>query len=222
MSAIDLSNFLHQRAETLSLSATIISKKAGISRQTWYRLLNAEVKQARVETLIRVADILQVNFMELSALYTQKQAINRKPLISSVGSDSCSFIRDVNCPLNTMVYREELSEKKWEILNSGNSTWINRTFICVDEELDIRLKQGDQNACSGESSERLTAKNKRITVPLTEPGEHVVLSAWFYAPKTSGTVISFWKVIDEQGEYCFPEKTGLSCQVRVVERAERF
>lgn len=220
MSAIELAEFLKQRASALKLSVTMISNKAGISRQTWYRLVNADVRQARVETLVRVADVLQVNLVELSSLYSQKSPLYKKSLIKVLkeSSDACAFIRDVTYPLNTMVHRGELFEKKWEISNLGNLPWVDRCFVCVDGELDIHLKHSNNRGRVGERGRPLRAQYSCVPVPYTAPGEHVILSAWFRAPETSGTVISFWKLIDESGDYCFPTNTGLSCQVRVVKK----
>lgn len=215
MSALDLSNFLNTRAKELHLSATTISKTVGISRQTWYRLLNADVQQARIETLMRIAEVLQVSLMELSSLYTKQHTIRQS-------NDACSFIRDVTYPLNAMVKGQQRFEKRWEIINLGSIPWVNRRLICVDDSFEMYLKKRDNGLPIRKQTNRLKPQQPSIAIPLTAPGEHVILSASFYTPKTSGTVISFWKMINQHGEFCFPDNTGLSCQVRVVQGASRI
>jgi DNA-binding XRE family transcriptional regulator len=218
MSALDLANFLNTRAKELHLSATTISKTVGISRQTWYRLLNADIQQARIETLMRVAEVLQVNLMELSSLYTNQLTRSQKASVPvGQSNDACSFIRDITYPLNAMVKGQQAFEKKWEIINLGSTPWVNRRLICVDEAFEMHLKRRDNGLLIREQTHRLKPHQASVAIPLTAPGEHVILSASFYAPKMSGTVISFWKMINAQGEYCFPSNTGLSCQVRVVQ-----
>lgn len=220
MSAIDLSRFLHKRAKALNLSATVIASRAGISRQTWYRLLNADVKQARISTLMRVADALQVSLVELACLYHNNKRAGQTGLIHTAqDSDAYVFIRDVTYPLNSMVGKGECFEKTWEIINVGNTAWVDRQLICVDDAFDMRITCS-RNASHATINEQnwLKPRQKRIAIPFTSPGEHVLLSVHFRAPKIAGTLISVWKSIDANGHYCFPQHRGLSCQVRVVER----
>lgn len=217
MSALDLSDFLEVRAKELGLSAMTIANTAGLSRQTWYRLLNADIKQARIETLVRIAEVLQVSLIELSTLYMKKQPAYPKTFGGmTCGNDACSFIRDVNYPLNAMVKRQQVFEKKWEVINIGSTSWVNRRLVCVDDEFDIQLKERNNGLPIRQQTSRLQPRYDSIDVPLTAPREHLILSTSFYAPQDVGTVISFWKMIDAEGQYCFPEDAGLSCQVRVV------
>ncbi len=224
MSAIDLSQFLQQRADRLNFSATRVANKAGISRQTWYRLVNADVQQARISTLTRVADTLQVSLMELSCLYNKKKYSAQKALNpTKQNNDAYVFIRDVTYPLNTMVGKGERFKKTWKFLNAGNTPWVNRRFICVDNEFDMYVKpfNGTSNTLEKKSKNNngLTPLQGNIAIPTTQPGEHLLLSVWFCAPQNTGTMVSLWKTVDAQGDYCYPQHRGSSCQVRVVERS---
>ena len=215
MSAIDLSVFLTKRAGELNLSITAICKMSGVSRSTWHRLINADVKQARVETLCRLSNVLQVDQRKLLSLHSKKSNGITFPFTKS--QDAYSFIRDINYPLNTMVKQEEVFEKSWEIVNLGNICWRNRRLICVDNTLNAQLKKRDCEVDPNRNNGRLNILQESIEIPPTPSGENVKLSVKFQAPKGAGTVISFWKIVDMEGRYCFPENMPLSCQVRVTE-----
>jgi transcriptional regulator with XRE-family HTH domain len=220
MSAIDLSQFLQQRADTLNFSATYVANKAGISRQTWYRLVNADVQQARISTLMRVANTLQVSLIELSCLYNKKKYSAQKSIINTMqDSDAYVFIRDVSYPLNTMVGKGERFKKTWEFFNAGNTPWVNRRFICVDNKFDINIKHPNSDVNKANKNNFLTPLQRSVEVPTTAPGEHLLLSVQFRAPDNTGTMVSLWKTVNAQGNYCYPKHEGSSCQVRVVERS---
>lgn len=213
MSAIDLSHFLHKRAKALNLSAAVIANKAGISRQTWYRLINADVQQARISTLMRVANTLQVSLLELSCLYTKKN-------LTVQNNDAYVFIQDVNYPLNAMVGKDETFEKTWEIINAGRTDWVGRQLICIDSTIDVSIKQANNELYSVTKQHLLLKpQQNRIDIPFTTSGSHVQLSVHFHAPQTVGTRVSLWKMVDAQGHYCFPHHNDLSCQVRAVKRS---
>lgn len=219
MSAIELSNFLKQRANALNFSVTAISKKAGISRQTWYRLINADIKQIRIETLNRVAEALQVSLNDLSYFYIKKQNLQKKQLFKTIYiSDNYPFIKEQTTSLDVLVGEEEVFEQQWKIVNKGKSHWINRRLVCVDEVFSIFVKNTNREL----SSERccnyagLKPKHTYINLPLMAHGDYVIVSMQFSAPKKLGSIISFWKMLNVHGEVCFPDNVGLSCQVNVV------
>jgi transcriptional regulator with XRE-family HTH domain len=224
MSAADLSNFLRQRAKTMGLSAIAISKKAGISRQTWYRLVNSNVKKARIETLERVAGVLQVDLVELSYLYTKQQKLQEAPLISILHiSDDYPFIKIISRPDNALVNKEESFEKQWQLTNKGQSHWINRRLICLDENVNVSPKKAnDHHLHLVKNKQGLRPQEHTIHIPIIAPNEKIILSMPFCAPQNPGTMISFWKMINAKGEACFPDDIGLTCQVSVVENSVCF
>ncbi len=69
MSAQALSLFLLQQMRKQGLSNTQVAQQAGISRQTWYNLLNSGIKETKISTLIRVAEVLEVRPLELLDVY---------------------------------------------------------------------------------------------------------------------------------------------------------
>ena len=69
MSAKDLANYLEQRVAMLGLSKSEAARRADISRQTWYRLLSADVNDAKLSTMVRLAEALDTTPMQLLRLY---------------------------------------------------------------------------------------------------------------------------------------------------------
>lgn len=97
----------------------------------------------------------------------------------------------------------------------GTEPWINRRLICVDENLTVNSVRTDLR----EHQDRLVGlvpTESAIDVPLTLPQEHVILTVEFTAPNYPGTMISHWKMVDEQGEFLFPNSLGIFCKVQVM------
>lgn len=69
MSAQALSLFLRQQMRRRGLSNTEVASRANISRQTWYNLLNSEIKETRLSTLVSVAEVLEVRPLYLLDIY---------------------------------------------------------------------------------------------------------------------------------------------------------
>ncbi|MEZ5449835.1 MAG: helix-turn-helix transcriptional regulator [Thiolinea sp.] len=69
MSAIQVAELLRRRAFESQLSHTEISRKAHISRQTWYRLLNAEVGEAKLSTVVGVCRVLNIDPVDVMGVY---------------------------------------------------------------------------------------------------------------------------------------------------------
>ncbi len=64
-----LSLFLRQQMRKQGLSNTEIASRAGISRQTWYNLLNSDIKETKLSTLISIAEVLSVRPLHLLDVY---------------------------------------------------------------------------------------------------------------------------------------------------------
>lgn len=54
---------------TLDLSITIAAERSGISRQTWHKLKRAEIQEAKISTLVRVARTLKTTVPDLLNIY---------------------------------------------------------------------------------------------------------------------------------------------------------
>ncbi len=69
MSAQALSAFLLQQMRRQGLSNAEVAKRAKISRQTWYNLLNSDIKEIRLSTVMSVAEVLGVRPLQLLDVY---------------------------------------------------------------------------------------------------------------------------------------------------------
>jgi DNA-binding Xre family transcriptional regulator len=69
MSATDLANYMQERMKTLNLSTISAAERSGISRQTWHKLRQADIKEAKLSTLTRVANTLQTTPQQLLSVY---------------------------------------------------------------------------------------------------------------------------------------------------------
>ncbi len=207
MSAKHFSDFIAKRLKELGLSVSDLSKQAGISRATWYRFLNAEIEEAKLSTLIRLAEVLQVTPHRLLRTYFHGKSLRQK-------FDS-GFLNDVTYPDHSLVHVGEEFDKTWAVENTGEKAWVGWFLQCADAFVETRVKLAE----SGEALQLqygLRPHAQRIPIPVVQPSEQVQLTVRFTAPLIPGTYISYWKTVDEHGEWVFPEKMGLNCTVKVV------
>ena len=78
MSALDVAYYIKQRSKCLNLSTATAARLSGLSRQTWHKLLNAEIEEARLSTLVRVSETLHILPTVLIGLYFNGSTIQRK------------------------------------------------------------------------------------------------------------------------------------------------
>lgn len=69
MSGIDLAHYIQERMDALSLSVTAAAERSGVSRQTWHKLMRADIQEAKLSTLMRVARTLETPAPHLFNLY---------------------------------------------------------------------------------------------------------------------------------------------------------
>ena len=77
MSALDLAYHLREQLETLGMTITEASARSGISRQTWHRLLQADIDEAKLSTLVKVANVLETHVLTLLTVYFQRKPIEQ-------------------------------------------------------------------------------------------------------------------------------------------------
>lgn len=71
MSSIDFANYLKSRMNTLNMGPTKAAEISGLTRQTWHKLLRAEVEEAKISTLRKLAKTLKTTPEHLLHLYFQ-------------------------------------------------------------------------------------------------------------------------------------------------------
>lgn len=87
MSAKDLASYLEQRVRNLGLSKSEAARRADVSRQTWYRLLNAEINDAKLSTLIRLSEALETTPLHVLRIYFGEETFSDTPLSRQTNDD---------------------------------------------------------------------------------------------------------------------------------------
>ena len=184
-----------------------LAQKCGFSRATLYNILQGNVAEARLSTLIKLAAVLDAHPLELIKPYFSDTLSERKLAIVTKDYDS-GFLNDVTFPDNSVVLPNEVFIKTWCVLNTGTEPWQDLFLSCQDDcGVDALTDINNDN--------RLTPKQTQIAIPYTLPGERTELSVEFKAPNKPCRVISYWKTTDKEGTLFFPEKTPLSCLIKV-------
>ncbi len=89
MSAIDLANYIQKRMKALDLTIISAAERSGISRQTWHKLRQADIKEAKISTLMKVADTLHTTPTYLFDLYFHNTSSYHKYSSKQEISQSC-------------------------------------------------------------------------------------------------------------------------------------
>jgi hypothetical protein len=177
-----------------------------VDQRTW------DAKQAhtqgKVQHFVRSKHLPIFNFIDEIRLKTKGNWIDffrtRNDIATTVNTflkhyDDSAFVADVSVPHGSLIRTNDRFIKTWELENTGLTTWKDR-----------RLRE--ENSVPG----GLVPDNPLIPIPLTKPGQRVRISATFTAPQYPSTCESIWKMVDENGRYCFPHKVAVNCCVKVV------
>jgi transcriptional regulator with XRE-family HTH domain len=208
-----LGRFIGMRAEELGLSLSEVAKRAGKSRQTLHALSQAHARLPELQTLIDLALVLGVHPLRLIHLVFEDVKLPTKhERVHALRGDKSIFLADVTIPDGTVVLAGSTFTKTWEVQNMGTVAWEGRELRCMDEEVLITTRQGEEMRVS----EGLRPAAMSIPVPFTPAGGVVTLSVDFTAPDLPCTCVSYWKSFFADGTPCFPESVGLTCKVRVL------
>jgi Ig-like domain from next to BRCA1 gene len=205
-----LDGYIRSRALALSLSLAEVCRRASISRQTLYSLNQVPQKLPALQTVVSLADVLQVHPMRLLQLIFDGIPVAQQLKRRQTRGDQSAFVQET-IPDGTLVLFGEQFSKTWELQNVGRVPWEGRYLQCMDEEIVVYSRIGGELKIA----ENLVAQVNRIPVPTTLPGEMVKLTVNFTAPAMPGTFLSYWKSVFEDGAVCFPKAQGLSVKVRV-------
>lgn len=217
MSALDLAVYLRKRLQALELTTVEAAKRSGISRQTWQKLLAADIDEAKLSTLMKVSDTLEVHTLNMLKIYFHGKTLTHASAEHSGTKQFASgFIKDVTYPDNSLVHVGEIFEKAWEVVNLGTEPWDGWHLQCIDDCLEVSTKSGKEASKGTACQYGLIPLQSRIAIPYTLPGEHVRLAVRFRAPDLPCSVVSHWKTVDASGVQMFPHLTGLYCMVKVT------
>lgn len=196
-----------------------IARKAGISRETLYRIMRGNGQRARVETICgvaRAAGIAPVALLRVMFHDLDSGGLTLLPVTHV--DDHISFLSDVTIPDRSTVMAGQRFKKTWAVQNTGGVPWVNRRFRCVDSELVSArwVTQRGKRVLEPDLAPGLSPTKTEVKVPRTESGEIAEISVMFRAPLLPCDTISRWKMVDANGELCFPQHSGLWCMVSVV------
>lgn len=203
--------YVRTRAKELNLSVTDVCKQSGLSRQTIYSLDAANAKLPTLPTIIALADTLRVHPLRLLHLVFDNLPGQHCLQQRRHPGDQSAFVRDVNFADGELVLPGQIFTKTWELQNVGKVPWENRFLQCMDEDVVVTTRRGEVMHVA----QNLRPTALRVSVPYTEPGQLVQVSAEFTAPQAPGTVLSYWKSVFSDGVPCFPKARGLWVKVRV-------
>lgn len=113
--------------------------------------------------------------------------------------DNIAFVKDVTVPDGTPVKLGTTFSKTWRIRNTGTVSWQNRALV--------RLTPQD---------DRLCASADRVEVAKTAAGQEVDITVEFVAPWYPGSCRTDWKMVDQHGQFVFPDKVPLYSLVQVT------
>jgi Ig-like domain from next to BRCA1 gene len=216
-------NYVKPRAKKLGLSIRAMCAKAEISPQSYYdfqeiskpnREPGTKTKLPDLRTIIRLAEVLEVHPLRLTQFVFDATA-PRKAAKSGKKGDKSGFVADVTYPDGALVMPNQRFTKTWEIQNLGTVAWTNRFLKCVDQHIVVHTRTGESLTLA----QALTPVVELVSIPATQPGDLVRISVEFTAPRLPGTVLSYWKAVNEHGDLCFPASTGLWCKVQVTSLA---
>lgn len=212
MSHEHLATFIRREARQQRMSATELARQAQMSRNGLAKLLRGEVQSPSLESLTNLAFALRVSPHHLYSLWLIGLKI---PPSSTTKSriDNSDFVADITYGDGALVQAGESFTKIWAIANRGQQTWVNRWIKCQDDANGLFKRVGDDYI---PLKYTLIPSLREIPVPTTPPGQTVIIEVEFSAPDSPAYVISHWKMTDQNGKLCFPEKEGLRCCVNVI------
>jgi transcriptional regulator with XRE-family HTH domain len=174
MSAMDLSNYLRQQMVQLGLSNTDVASRANISRLTWYRLLNGDIAEAKISTLVGIAKALNLHLYQLLSTRFDKKGLQRSHATAPYASH---FINDTSYPQNSIVSQNETFTKKWKVINFGRYDWKEMILRCTPES-----NFNTNNFCHRPLYDK-------ACIPNTSVGESIDISVRITAPAYPCTIV---------------------------------
>lgn len=217
MSAIELAAYLRERLHTLGMTTTAAAEHSGISRQTWHKLLRADIHEAKLSTIIQVAETLETNPLSMLRIYFHGKSISYASIpLDEENQFVSGFVTDITYPDNSTVEPGQEFEKIWEVVNLGKSAWVNLQLQWVDEQKPKPITSSRTTSLGRHPTCHLIPLEPRIAIPLTQPGEHVRLKVRLRAPDYPCNATSYWKAVDHDGHSIFPKLSGLYCLVKVA------
>lgn len=209
-----LSDYIRQFCYTNNISLDTLAGQSNIARGTLYRLLN-QTSQPKIGQLFKLANTMGVHHTVLLNLALQQLGVihspNRPnlPIEQGGGYDACGFI-DETIPDGTMMAVGAQFDKTWTLQNIGNIVWRDSYLLCLDEPYHTPCCDNGYKLANHKADKLL------IALPTIAPKEIITIRVRFITPAIAGRYVSYWQMVDEHGQFCYPDAVGVSVQVLVV------
>lgn len=205
--------FIEKRLAGLGVSKTELARRAGISRSELYKLLAQDVGEARLSTLARLARALEAPLPLLlgEALGNAVNLLAGITVPARTG-DALGVVRSDDEECVTVAAGEE-SVLTIRLCNIGTVAWRGRRLVCLDGHTRAFRNKG-----AGFLGNEIVLIEPEIPIPITAPGGVAQFNTRLRAPKRSGTVRIYWKMIDEHGAVCFPGMADVVQKLHVFGR----
>lgn len=186
MSAEDLALFLRHKMGEQRTNNIDIVRRSNISRRTWYRLLNADIEEAKLSTLIKLANTLDTGVTQLLEVYFEGSPLSKH--VNKPRSEIINPNLDIttNLPCNSLVSKNQKFTKTWIVKNRSQEHWKGFTLNCIDDISDTENKE------NGTLIQRLKSEQAYYVVPDTNAGDAAIVSVNFIAPGEVCTTQSNW------------------------------
>jgi transcriptional regulator with XRE-family HTH domain len=212
----ELKSYIKQRCSELGLSVRGLQRETGIARDTLSKILESDTKNARLSTMVILARALKIHPFTLFRYFLNQTDLPKYTTTNALHKfDATGFIADATYPDNCEVRVNETFTKIWVIQNIGSMDWIGRKLVCMDTQptgnFDLPENIVPPNAFRG-----LKPTTRQVLIPNTRAGEIIEIEVEFTAPFYPCHVMSYWKMVDAEENFCFPQSEGLSCVVNVL------
>jgi transcriptional regulator with XRE-family HTH domain len=208
--------YVREAAKRRGLTLRELTAEAKISPDTLYRIFRGETGGIGIVPIYRLARALRIApIVLLRLVFRDINLGDTSDPVPIQHGDHSAFVEDVTYPDGAVVLASTRFVKRWLIQNAGTVPWLNRRLVCYDTEYVMarRLSNGTLEEIG---SPLLTPLSRELPIPDTQPANTVELSVEFYAPDLPCDALSMWKMVDERGVLCFPDRVGVWCRVHVT------
>lgn len=206
-----LSDYIRQHCRKHDISLERLAEQAGIARGTLYAILE-DKSTPKIPHLLSLAKAMGVHHYFLFRLkWREIDPISPNHANTTSHKDMSGFI-DETIPDGTLITAGATFEKTWTIQNVGEVVWENRYLMHLDAPHHSTAYPNGQDI----RDYHFSPSDTLIAIPTTHPSETCTLKVTYTAPKVAGRYISYWQMVDETGQACFPDGIGLSVSILVL------
>lgn len=206
--------YIRRQCKLKNLPIETLADRIGMSRGTFYALLKPK-SNPKLTQLLSIAEILDIHYdvlvqLKWKSLASQDLRLQTADKTLPTYPDSSAFISET-IPDGTIMDAGCEFEKTWTIQNIGQEVWLNRFLQCQNIPDESQLPQGILVR-----DYYLIPESHQIAIPTTYPNEKVTISVKFRTPNIAGHYISYWKMINQHGELCFPNENQIGLSTLII------